>query len=105
MDGQATRQEQDAARSSDPLGVTLRDLPDLEPEEIEKRLAKTRQELSNRRKILIKNLPQDTTNQVGLHLHARLAAGRGFIRKLYSTAFTPTCYFESIDITIVMTND
>ncbi|CAL8346644.1 unnamed protein product, partial [Gadus morhua 'NCC'] len=63
MDGQETRQEQDAAGSSDPPGVTLRDLPDLEPEEIGKRLAKTRQELSNRRKILIKNLPQDTTNQ------------------------------------------
>ncbi|XP_013768852.1 LOW QUALITY PROTEIN: ribonucleoprotein PTB-binding 2 [Pundamilia nyererei] len=35
----------------------------LEPEEIERRLAKTRKELSNRRKILIKNLPPDTTNQ------------------------------------------
>ena len=77
MDGQETRQEQDAAGSSDPSGVTLRDLLDLEPEEIGKRLAKTRQELSNRRKILIKNLPQDTTNQVGLHLQAVLAAGRG----------------------------
>ncbi|KAM9831807.1 ribonucleoprotein PTB-binding 2 [Neosynchiropus ocellatus] len=50
------------AQTSD-SGVCLRDLPDLEPEEIEKRLAKTRQELSNRRKILIKNLPPDTTNQ------------------------------------------
>ncbi|XP_034565369.1 ribonucleoprotein PTB-binding 2 [Notolabrus celidotus] len=50
------------AQSSD-SGISLRDLPDLEPEEIEKRLAKTRQELSNRRKILIKNLPPDTTNQ------------------------------------------
>lgn len=45
--------------------VSLRDLPELEPEEIERRLAKTRQELSNRRKILMKNLPPDTTNQVG----------------------------------------
>uniref|UniRef100_A0A3Q3EFQ5 Ribonucleoprotein, PTB-binding 2 n=1 Tax=Labrus bergylta TaxID=56723 RepID=A0A3Q3EFQ5_9LABR len=44
-------------------GISVRDLPDLEPEEIEKRLAKTRQELSNRRKILMKNLPPDTTNQ------------------------------------------
>ncbi|CAL8270483.1 unnamed protein product [Arctogadus glacialis] len=68
MDGQETRQEQDAAGSSDPPGVTLRDLPDLEPEEIGKRLAKTRQELSNRRKILIKNLPQDTTNQMLAYL-------------------------------------
>ncbi|XP_077573682.1 ribonucleoprotein PTB-binding 2 [Stigmatopora nigra] len=43
--------------------MSLRDLPELEPEEIERRLAKTRQELRNRRKILIKNLPPDTTNQ------------------------------------------
>uniref|UniRef100_A0A3Q3AGZ0 Ribonucleoprotein, PTB-binding 2 n=1 Tax=Kryptolebias marmoratus TaxID=37003 RepID=A0A3Q3AGZ0_KRYMA len=44
-------------------GGSLRELPDLEPEEVERRLAKTRRELSNRRKILIKNLPPDTTNQ------------------------------------------
>ncbi|XP_062252174.1 ribonucleoprotein PTB-binding 2 [Platichthys flesus] len=50
------------AQPSEP-GISLRDLPDLDPEEIEKRLAKTRMELSNRRKILIKNLPPDTTNQ------------------------------------------
>ncbi|XP_061739683.1 ribonucleoprotein PTB-binding 2 [Nerophis ophidion] len=50
------------AQPSEPW-TSLRDLPELEPEEIEKRLAKTRQELSNRRKILIKNLPPDSTNQ------------------------------------------
>ncbi|XP_026179250.1 ribonucleoprotein PTB-binding 2 isoform X2 [Mastacembelus armatus] len=55
-------EEAAAAQPSEP-GISLRDLPDLEPEEIERRLAKTRQELSNRRKILIKNLPPDTTNQ------------------------------------------
>ncbi|XP_017540077.1 ribonucleoprotein PTB-binding 2 isoform X2 [Pygocentrus nattereri] len=54
-----SRQEEDAAAE----GTILRDLPDLEPEEIEKRLEKTRRELSNRRKILIKNLPQDATSQ------------------------------------------
>ncbi|KAG7487635.1 hypothetical protein MATL_G00025630 [Megalops atlanticus] len=42
---------------------SLRVLPDLEPDETERRLEKTRRELSNRRKILIKNLPQDITNQ------------------------------------------
>ncbi|XP_068445812.1 ribonucleoprotein PTB-binding 2 [Clinocottus analis] len=57
--------EEAAAAAAQPSDseITLRDLPDLEPEEIERRLAKTRQELSNRRKILIKNLPPDTTNQ------------------------------------------
>uniref|UniRef100_A0A4W5R1J4 Ribonucleoprotein PTB-binding 1 n=1 Tax=Hucho hucho TaxID=62062 RepID=A0A4W5R1J4_9TELE len=58
-DSPESRQDEDAASE----GTSLRDLPDLEPEEIEKRLEKTRRELSNRRKILIKNLPQDTTNQ------------------------------------------
>lgn len=71
MDSPESRQPEDeeaaAAQPSD-SGITLRDLPDLEPEEIERRLAKTRQELSNRRKILIKNLPPDTTNQVHVSL-------------------------------------
>lgn len=69
MDSPETRQPEDeeAAAAAPPSDseMCLRDLPELEPEEIEKRLAKTRQELSNRRKILIKNLPPDTTNQVG----------------------------------------
>ncbi|XP_013978900.2 ribonucleoprotein PTB-binding 2 isoform X3 [Salmo salar] len=58
-DSPESRQDEDAASK----GTSLRDLPDLEPEEIEKRLERTRRELSNRRKILIKNLPQDSTNQ------------------------------------------
>lgn len=71
MDSPESRQPEDeeaaaaaaaGAQTSD-SGISVRDLPDLEPEEIERRLAKTRQELSNRRKILIKNLPPDTTNQ------------------------------------------
>ncbi|XP_029939243.1 ribonucleoprotein PTB-binding 2 isoform X2 [Salarias fasciatus] len=66
MDSPESRQPEDeeaAAAQPSELRISLRDLPELEPEEIEKRLAKTRQELSNRRKILIKNLPPDTTNQ------------------------------------------
>lgn len=73
MDSPESRQPEDeeataaaaaaAAQPSEP-GISLRDLSDLEPEEVERRLSKTRQELSNRRKILIKNLPPDTTNQV-----------------------------------------
>ncbi|KAF6734319.1 Ribonucleoprotein PTB-binding 2 [Oryzias melastigma] len=72
MDSPESRQPEDeeataaaaaaAAQPSEP-GISLRDLSDLEPEEVERRLSKTRQELSNRRKILIKNLPPDTTNQ------------------------------------------
>ncbi|XP_030061755.1 ribonucleoprotein PTB-binding 2 [Microcaecilia unicolor] len=36
---------------------------ELDPEEIARRLEKTRRELSNRRKILIRNLPQDSNSQ------------------------------------------
>ncbi|KAF0041894.1 hypothetical protein F2P81_005426 [Scophthalmus maximus] len=59
-------EDEEAAAGVQPSepGVSLRDLPDLEPEEVERRLAKTRRELSNRRKILMKNLPPDTSNQV-----------------------------------------
>lgn len=59
-DSPESRHDEDAPSE----GTSLRDLPVLDPEEIEKRLEKTNRELSNRRKILIKNLPQDTTNQV-----------------------------------------
>ncbi|XP_038650406.1 ribonucleoprotein PTB-binding 2 isoform X2 [Scyliorhinus canicula] len=38
-------------------------LPTLEPEEIERRLQRTRMELSNRRKILVKNLRTDSNSQ------------------------------------------
>ncbi|XP_024909794.1 ribonucleoprotein PTB-binding 2 isoform X2 [Cynoglossus semilaevis] len=69
MDSPESRQQEEeeeatvaAAQPSESL-VSLRELPDLEPEEIARRLAKTRQELSNRRKILIKNLPPDTSTQ------------------------------------------
>ncbi|XP_076026265.1 ribonucleoprotein PTB-binding 2 [Genypterus blacodes] len=66
MDSPESRQPEDeevAAVQPPEPGTSLRDLPELEPEEVERRLAKTRQELSNRRKILMKNLPPDTTNQ------------------------------------------
>ncbi|KAL4660104.1 ribonucleoprotein PTB-binding 2-like [Arapaima gigas] len=44
-------------------GAPLRELPELEPEEVRRRLAGTLKELSNRRKIVIKNLPQDSTSK------------------------------------------
>ncbi|XP_061680482.1 ribonucleoprotein PTB-binding 2 isoform X2 [Syngnathoides biaculeatus] len=62
---QAAKEDAAAAGGAQPSEpwTSLRDLPELEPEVIEERLAKTRQELSNRRKILMKNLPPDATNQ------------------------------------------
>ncbi|XP_028857630.1 ribonucleoprotein PTB-binding 2 isoform X2 [Denticeps clupeoides] len=58
-DGAESRPDDEPA----PEGTSLRDLADLEAEEMEGRLRKTRTELSNRRKILIRNLPQDTSTQ------------------------------------------
>lgn len=40
------------------------DLTSLSPEEIQSRLERTRREFYNRRKIIIKNLPSDVSNQV-----------------------------------------
>lgn len=40
------------------------DLTSLSPEEIVSRLERTRREFYNRRKIIIKNLPSDVSNQV-----------------------------------------
>lgn len=40
------------------------DLTSLGPEEIDSRLERTRREFYNRRKIIIKNLPTDVSNQV-----------------------------------------
>ncbi|XP_034035453.1 ribonucleoprotein PTB-binding 2 [Thalassophryne amazonica] len=64
MDSQENRQsDEEAVARRSAAGLSLRDLPLLEPEEVKRRLAKTRQELSNRRKILIKNMPPDTSSQ------------------------------------------
>lgn len=90
MDSPESRQHEDeeatAAQPPD-SGISLRDLPDLEPEEIERRLAKTRKELSNRRKILIKNLPPDTTNQVYMSVYG------GEITGWSSFSLTPPQHF------------
>lgn len=40
------------------------DLTSLSPDEIESRLERTRREFYNRRKMIIKNLPSDVSNQV-----------------------------------------
>lgn len=48
----------------------------LHPQEVAARLQRMRRELSNRRKILVKNLPQDSSSQVG----ARAGAGVGSLQ-------------------------
>lgn len=58
--------EVEADRECQPRRVD-EDLASLSPEEIESRLERTRREFYNRRKIIIKNLPPDVTNQVRLY--------------------------------------
>lgn len=53
-------------------------LSSLSPQEIQSRLERTRREFYNRRKIIIKNLPSDVSNQVWL--------------KLLSNVFNTLCY-------------
>ncbi|XP_053707837.1 ribonucleoprotein PTB-binding 1 isoform X1 [Synchiropus splendidus] len=63
------------------------DLPSLSPEEIESRLERTRREFYNRRKILIKNLPNDVSNQDVHELLANYDLKYCFVDKYKGTAF------------------
>lgn len=56
--------EEDATTARDCQRRVDEDLTPLSPEEIESRLERTRREFYNRRKIIIKNLPSDVSNQV-----------------------------------------
>ncbi|XP_034045558.1 ribonucleoprotein PTB-binding 1 isoform X2 [Thalassophryne amazonica] len=62
-------------------------LPPLSPEEIESRLDRTRREFYNRRKILIKNLPADVTNQEVHELLGNYDLKYCFVDKYKGTAF------------------
>lgn len=56
--------EEDATTARESQRRVDEDLTPLSPEEIESRLERTRREFYNRRKIIIKNLPSDVSNQV-----------------------------------------
>lgn len=58
--------EEDATSSPECQRRVDEDLIPLSPEDIESRLERTRREFYNRRKIIIKNLPPDVTNQVNV---------------------------------------
>ncbi|KAJ4920197.1 hypothetical protein JOQ06_014272 [Pogonophryne albipinna] len=63
------------------------DLTSLSPEEIESRLERTRREFYNRRKIIIKNLPSDVTNQEVHELLGNYDLKYCFVDKYKGTAF------------------
>lgn len=56
--------EEDATPGRTKCQRRVEDSIPLSPEEIESRLERTRREFYNRRKIIIKNLPSDVSNQV-----------------------------------------
>lgn len=56
--------EEEAAAGLESRRRLDEELSPLSPEEIENRLERTQREFCNRRKIIIKNLPADVTNQV-----------------------------------------
>ncbi|KAG7223185.1 hypothetical protein INR49_015793 [Caranx melampygus] len=63
------------------------DLTSLTPEEIESRLERTRREFYNRRKIIIKNLPSDVSNQEVHELLGNYDLKYCFVDKYKGTAF------------------
>ncbi|KAL2101545.1 hypothetical protein ACEWY4_003306 [Coilia grayii] len=63
------------------------ELPVLSPEEIESRVERTRREFYNRRKIIIKNLPNDITNQEVHELLSNYDLKYCFVDKYKGTAF------------------
>ncbi|GAA6218114.1 ribonucleoprotein PTB-binding 1 isoform X1 [Lates japonicus] len=63
------------------------DLASLSPEEIESRLERTRREFYNRRKIIIKNLPSDVSNQEVHELLGNYDLKYCFVDKYKGTAF------------------
>lgn len=56
--------EEDATPARECPQRVEEDLASLSPEEIDSRIERTRREFYNRRKIIIKNLPSDVSNQV-----------------------------------------
>ena len=74
MTGDRRRSDAEAGEEDPPQGRECQrrvdeDLTSLSPEEVESRLERTRREFYNRRKIIIKNLPSDVSNQVRAQSH------------------------------------
>nr|XP_019950273.1 PREDICTED: ribonucleoprotein PTB-binding 1 isoform X3 [Paralichthys olivaceus] len=77
------------------------DLTSLSPEEIESRLERTRREFYNRRKILIKNLPSDVSNQEVHELLCNYDLKYCFVDKYKGTAFVTLLNGEQAQCAII----
>uniref|UniRef100_A0A3P9CT10 Ribonucleoprotein PTB-binding 1 n=1 Tax=Maylandia zebra TaxID=106582 RepID=A0A3P9CT10_9CICH len=79
--------EEDATPGRECQRKVDEDLTSLNPEEIESRLERTRREFYNRRKIIIKNLPSDVSNQEVHELLGSYDLKYCFVDKYKGTAF------------------
>ncbi|XP_054892152.1 ribonucleoprotein PTB-binding 1 isoform X1 [Poeciliopsis prolifica] len=79
--------EEDATSGPECQRKVDEDLIPLSPEDIESRLERTRREFYNRRKIIIKNLPPDVTNQEVHELLGNYDLKYCFVDKYKGTAF------------------
>ncbi|KAM9746004.1 ribonucleoprotein PTB-binding 1 isoform 2-T2 [Menidia menidia] len=79
--------EEDATSERECQRRVDEDLTSLSPEEIESRLERTRREFYNRRKIIIKNLPSDVSNQEVHELLGGYDLKYCFVDKYKGTAF------------------
>uniref|UniRef100_A0A8C7XL70 Ribonucleoprotein PTB-binding 1 n=1 Tax=Oryzias sinensis TaxID=183150 RepID=A0A8C7XL70_9TELE len=80
-------EEEDGASGRESQRRVEEDLKTLSTEEIESRLERTRREFYNRRKIIIKNLPADITNQEVHELLGNYDLKYCFVDKYKGTAF------------------
>ncbi|KAF4077779.1 hypothetical protein AMELA_G00211890 [Ameiurus melas] len=86
-DSEADPQHEESAAGSDFPRRAEDELPALSPEEVGSRLERTRREFYNRRKIIIKNLPADVTNQEVHELLRNYDLKYCFVDKYKGTAF------------------
>ncbi|KAI4884258.1 hypothetical protein NFI96_014347, partial [Prochilodus magdalenae] len=87
---EADRHDEDSSTGSECPRRVDDELTTLSPEEIASRLERTRREFYNRRKIIIKNLPADVSNQASNEVHELLSnydLKYCFVDKYKGTAF------------------
>ncbi|XP_035037552.1 ribonucleoprotein PTB-binding 1 isoform X2 [Hippoglossus stenolepis] len=106
MTGGRRRSEAEAGEEDPPPGRECQrrvdeDLTSLSPEEVESRLERTRREFYNRRKIIIKNLPSDVSNQEVHELLCNYDLKYCFVDKYKGTAFVTLLNGEQAQCAII----
>ncbi|KAL7830736.1 hypothetical protein SRHO_G00318630 [Serrasalmus rhombeus] len=86
-DAEADRRDEDSSAGGECPRRVDDELTTLSPEEVASRLERTRREFYNRRKIIIKNLPADVSNQAMHELLSSYDLKYCFVDKYKGTAF------------------